>query len=142
MLHLGMNSKFKFILIPFACSCNSAGRLHLLYPLSNILDSFQWTPGQSRLFARLNFEYRLRLRSQTSNPCYNLAKDNKNIFSRFILPRYRFARNLNYCICKYKVFKLTIAAEFVHHFIPEIQMSDKLILEVYNLKILIAFMCF
>ena len=77
-------SKCKLILIPFACSCNSAGRLHLLYPLLDILDSFQWMPGQSRLFAKLNFEYRLQLRSQTSNPCYNLAKDNKSIFSRFI----------------------------------------------------------
>ena len=81
---MGRNSKCKLILIPFACNCNSAGRLHLLYPLSNILDSFQWTPGQSKLFAKLNFEYRLQLRSQTSNPCYNLAKDNKNIFCLFI----------------------------------------------------------
>ena len=82
--YLGRNSKSKLLFIPFACSCNSAGRLHLLYPLSNILDSSQWTPGQSRLFAMLNFEYRLQWRSQTSNPCYNLAKDNKNIFSTFI----------------------------------------------------------
>ena len=77
--YLGRNSKSKLIFIPFACSCNSAGRLHLLYPLLNILDSFQWTPGQSRLFAKLNFEYRLQLRNQTSNLCYNLATDIKNI---------------------------------------------------------------
>ena len=126
-----MNPKFKLVLLPFACSCNSAGRLHLLYPLLSILDSSQWMPGQSRLFAKLNFEYRLQLRSQTSNPCYILEKDNRNKFiSTVCLSKY----NLNYCICKYKVFKLTIAAEFVHHFIPEIQMSDKLIFDVYNLK--------
>ena len=78
-LYLGRNSKSKLIFIPFACSCNSAGRLHLLYPLLDILDSFQWMPGQSRLFAKLNFEYRLQLRNQTSNLCYNLAIDIKNI---------------------------------------------------------------
>ena len=120
---MGRNSKCKLILIPFACNCNSAGRLHLLYPLSNILDSFQWTPGQSKLFAKLNFVYRLQLRSQTSNPCYILEKDNRNIFSPSVWLseiKCRFAHNLNYCICKYEVFELTIAAEFVHHFIPEI----------------------
>ena len=83
--YLGRNSKSKLIFIPFACSCNSAGRLHLLYPLSNILDSFQWMPGQSRLFAKLNFVYRLQLRSQTSNLCYILEKDDRNIFSPSVI---------------------------------------------------------